>query len=150
MSQTVDYLGQNVEFPDGMSYEDMLTALQNDESLNPNIRGDIGEYEDSYQQGQRKIGVGDTYSFFKAIGQNPVWSKVWEDMTTLGGTGELDKPGVGTDLREQFSTDFRKNTEDQVNFMTNLLGWEKPDLDLLPEDQTQAIIGVGNRMISKK
>ena len=29
--------------------------------------------------------------------------------------------------------------------MTTLLGWDKPDLDLLPEDQTQAIFGVGNR-----
>jgi len=146
MSQTVEYLGQNVEFPDGMSYEDMLTALQNDESLNPQIKGDVGEYEEGYLQGRGKIGLGFIYSFGKAIGQNPVWSKVLEDMTTVGGTNVLDKPGVTTELKEQFNTDFRKNEEDQVNFLTNLFGWDKPDLDLLPKDQVQAILGVGAQM----
>jgi|3_EtaG_2_1085321.scaffolds.fasta_scaffold09556_2 hypothetical protein len=144
--QTVEYLGQTVEFPEGMSEDEMRNALQNDKSLNPDIEGDVGEYEEGFYQGKFKTGVGTGWSFFKTIGQNPVWSKVWEDMTTVGGTGELNKPGVTTELKEQFSTDFRKNQEDQVNFLTNLFHWEKPDLDLLPEDQKQAILGVGAEM----
>jgi len=33
MAQTVEYLGQTVEFPDGMSEDEMRNALLNDESL---------------------------------------------------------------------------------------------------------------------
>ena len=146
MSQTVIYKGQTVNFPDGMSEDAMRDALLNDESLNLDISGDIGEYEEGFYQGKFKQGVGFSYSFLKSIVENPVWSKVFEDMTTVGGTNVLDKPGVATELKEQFKTDMRKNEEDQVNFLTNLFRWEKPDLDLLPEDQKQAILGVAAEM----
>ena len=149
--QTVEYLGQTVEFPDGMSEDAMRDALQNDKSLNPDIEGDIQQYEEGYYQGQFKQGVGLTYSLYQALRKNPVWSKVWEDMTTVGGTGELDKPGVATDLKEQFSKDVRSQDQKNMDWIfdgpiAQSLGWEKPDLDLLPEDQMQAIVGVGARM----
>jgi len=147
MSQTVDYLGQKVEFPDDMSQADMLSVLQNDESLNLSIKGDIPEYA-GFQGTQRRLGVSDMYSFFGAIVDSPVWSKIWEDTSTVQEGSALDKPGVGTELAEQYHRDFRKHSEESSNFLSNLFGWDKPDLDLLPEDQTQAILGMGNRMMT--
>jgi len=156
MSQTVDYLGQVVSFPDDMSQADMLSVLQNDESLNLSIKagnqltvppGNIPEYA-GFQGTQRRLGVSDMYSFFRSVGDSSVWSKIWEDISTVQEGSALDKPGVGTELVEEYHKNFRKHSEESSNFLSNLFGWDKPDLDLLPKDQTQAIFGMGNRMMT--
>ena len=68
MAQKVEYKGNTVEFPDGMSEEAMLTALKKDDSLNIKVdKGDIGEYEEGFLQGKFKQGVGFSYSFLKSI-----------------------------------------------------------------------------------
>jgi hypothetical protein len=156
MPQTVDYLGQKVEFPDDMSQADMLSALQNDESLNLSIKdgnqltvppGNILEYA-GFQGTQRRLGASDMYSFFRSVGDSSVWSKIWEDISTVQEGSALDKPGVGTELVEEYHKNFRKHSEESSTILTNIFGWDKPDLDLLPEDQTQAIFGMGNRMMT--
>ena len=137
-----------LRFPVEMSDDDIAKAIQGDTSIQAQLADDAIEYEEGYKTGQMKAGVTDTFAIFEAIAENPIWSTVYNDMTTVGGTGELDAPGTFKAMGTQFMQDFKENEMKWAERTADFFGWDQYDINLLPKDQIEATLGVGARMMT--
>ena len=149
----VNFEGQTYNFPDGTSQDEIFNFLDPQQSVESYTattgdtfmygdRPDIGleptgQLEDSYLQGRAKIGVGGGVAFLKTLGETAF------NTLSKGYGGE-----TWTEFGSEWSKNFRENTEEQVEHLTNVFGWDKPDLDLLPKDDFQKIIGLGVEMMT--
>ena len=137
-----------LRFPAEMSEEEIAKVIQGDASIQAQLADDAIEYEEGYYKGQMKAGVTDTFAIFEAIAENPIWSKIYDDMTTVGGTGELDAPGSVKAMGTQFMQDFKENEMKWGERTADFFGWDQYDINLLPKDQIEATLGVGARMMT--
>jgi len=154
MTIQVNFEGQTYNFPEGTSEEEIFNFLEPQENLESYTAttGDTfmygpeklaigseptGQLEDSYLQGRAKIGVGGGVAFLKTLGETAL------DTLSKGSGGQ-----TWTEFGEEWSKNFRENTEEQVEHLTNVFGWDKPDLDLLPKDDFERIVGLGVEMMT--
>ena len=137
-----------LRFPADMSDDDIAKVIQADTSIQAQLADDAIEYEEGYYKGQMKAGVTDTFAIFEAIAENPIWSKIYDDMTTVGGTGEFDAPGSVKAMGTQFMQDFKENEMKWGERTADFFGWDQYDINLLPKDQIEATLGVGARMMT--
>lgn len=141
----VQYKDKILKFPDGTPEREMLDAINNFEVQQtvPDISEDPKKVsknldenlEDSYIQGKLKQGVGSGVAFLQTAFET--------------GYDTLSK-GYGGQTWTEFGTEWGKNYEEnqrnQVDFLSDLFGWDKPDLELLPKDEVERIIGAGAEM----
>ena len=107
--QTIQVGNELIQFPADMSDEEIAKVIQGDTSIQAQLADDAIEYEEGLYTGKMKAGVTASLSFFEAVAENPIWSKIYDDMTTVGGTGELDAPGSVKAMGTQFTQDFEEN-----------------------------------------
>jgi len=141
MAIKVDFYGEIIEFPDGTPDHVINKALRAEEAkieeskISTDPATTEQELEDSYVQGRAKIGVGSGLSFLEAVGETAY------DTLSEGYGGQ-----TWTEFGSEFSNNFEENQREQVDFLADVFGWDKPDLELLPEDELQRILGAGAEM----
>lgn len=137
----VEFNNSIIEFPDGMSQSEITEILQSEQAkLSASEISDLPnktkeDYEDNYIKGRAKIGVGTGVAFLQAIGETAL------DTLSKGSGGQ-----TWTEFGAEFSKNMKENQEEQVDKLTNLFGWDKPDLELQPADKYEQILGLGAEM----
>ncbi len=137
-----------LRFPAEMSEEEIAKVIQGDASIQAQLADDAIEYEEGLYTGKMKAGVTASLSFFEAVAENPIWSKIYKDMTTVGGTGELDAPGSVKAMGTQFTQDFEENEMKWAERTADFFGWDQYDINLLPKDQIEATLATGAYMMT--
>jgi len=141
MPINIEYNGKVVQFPDGTSEDVISNALrgeaaieQNQEvaSTTENPEKTEQNLEDSYIQGKFKQGVGSGYAFLKTLAETGY------DTLSKGYGGQ-----TWTQFGEEWTKNMDTNQKEQVDFLTDVFGWDKPDLNLLPSSEVERIIGTG-------
>ena len=146
--QEIKVGNQILRFPIGMSEEDIAKVIQGDTDIQAQLADDAVEYEESLYQGMAKRGLTASFSFLEAIKENPIWRKIYDDMTTVGGTGELDADGSVKEMGTAFTNDFRENEMKWADRTADFFGWDKADMNLLPKDQMEATLAAGAYMMT--
>jgi len=146
MAIEVQFHDEIIEFPDGTPDSTINEALQAEEtkfalSKLPPVDKETGEpLEDSYIQGRAKVGVGSGYAFLKTLGQTAY------ETLSQGSTYATEDAQTWTEFGNDFSKNMEQNQSEQVDFLADLFGWDKPDLELLPQDEVQRAFGLGAEM----
>jgi len=141
MNIQVDFHGEIIEFPEGTPDAVINEALQAEEAktevakITAKPKVVEQELEDSYIQGRAKIGVGSGFSFLEAVGETAY------DTLTKGYGGQ-----TWTEFGAEFSKNFEENQREQIDFLADTFGWDKPDLELLPKDELERALGMGAEM----
>jgi len=146
--QTIQVGDELIQFPADMSDEEIAKVIQADTSIQAQLADDAIEYEEGLYTGKMKAGVTASLSFFEAVAENPIWSKIYDDMTTVGGTGELDAPGSVKAMGTQFTQDFEENEMKWAERTADFFGWDQYDINLLPKDQIEATLATGAYMMT--
>jgi len=146
--QTIQVGDELLQFPANMPDEEIAKIIQGNTNIQAQLADDAIEYEESLYQGKMKAGLTASLSFFEAIAENPVWSKIYDDMTTVGGTGELDAPGSIKEMGTAFQQDFKENEMKWAERTADFFGWDQYDVNLLPKDQFEATLAAGAYMMT--
>ena len=146
--QTIQVGDELLQFPADMSEEQIAKVIQGDASIQAQLADDAIEYEEGLYTGKMKAGVTASLSFFEAVAENPIWSKIYDDMTTVGGTGEFDAPGSVKAMGTQFTKDFDENEMKWADRTAGFFGWDQYDINLLPKDQIEATLAAGAYMMT--
>ena len=146
--QEIKVGNQILRFPIGMSEDDIAKVIQGDTAIQAQLADDAVEYEENLYLGMGKRGLTGSLAFIEAIKENPFWEKVYKDMTTVGGTGELDADGSVKEMGTAFTNDFRENEMKWADRTADFFGWDKADMNLLPKDQMEATLAAGAYMMT--